>query len=312
MLHWSLIPEEDSGYTAIASDIEMSLFAVTKSRTRNRLISWPRVQNDAAPPPPYTSLPNPAMFGAIRMRGSAPGAFFLDISNMFHNITLPIWLARLLPMKAVAFSHLHEDTKRRIAERTTLPRNTADLHLRPCQATMGFKWAVFIAHTFVDSCFNESFRLLSASRLAFPNMHLGKLRGEDAPYTLEQRSPLLLHIIDDAIALTVDWPSDLINTWQRLTRKILCINRLQVAEAKSSQPAAVVRDCVSFTLEKLVRAEEVQIECLKETGGQLQSSKLNNRVQILPNQFLHNFSGFKINQNNLQIECNYVRNLFSG
>ena len=256
MLHWSLIPEEDSGYTAIASNIEMSLFAFTKSPMRNRLISWPRVQNDTALSPLYTSLPNPAMFEAIRMRGSDPGAFLLDISNMFHNITLPIWLAGLLPMKAVALSHLHEDTQRRIAERTILPGNTADLHLHVCQATMpmGFKWAIFIAHTFVDSCFNESFRLISASRLAFPNMHLGKLRGEDTPYTPEQRSPLFLHIIEDAVTagercsvtFTLDWPSDFINTWRRLTRKILYINRLPLAEAKSSKPAAVLLDCLSF------------------------------------------------------------------
>ena len=65
-------------------------------------------------------------------------------------------------------------------------------------------------------------------------------------------------------------------------------------------------------LEKLVRADGVQIECLQETGGQFQSSELKNRVQILPIQFLQIFSGFKIKQNNLQIECNYVTNPFFG
>ena len=47
MLHWSVVSAEDSEYSAIASDIQMTLFAVSKSRNRSRLISRPRVQNES-------------------------------------------------------------------------------------------------------------------------------------------------------------------------------------------------------------------------------------------------------------------------
>ena len=76
MLHWSIDSQDgtaDSGYIA---DIEMTIFSVSKSHSRSRLISWPRVQNEAMPHPPYTSLPNPAMFEAIRTTGTKLGSFF--------------------------------------------------------------------------------------------------------------------------------------------------------------------------------------------------------------------------------------------
>ena len=81
---------------------------------------------------------------------------------MFHNIMFPLWLARLLPMKPVAFQDLSPRTKARIAKRINIPQNTATLRVPPCQATMpmGFKLAVFVAHTFVSSCFDESVHLL--------------------------------------------------------------------------------------------------------------------------------------------------------
>ena len=160
------------------------------------------------PQPPYTSLPNPTMFEAIRLQGEDPGAFFFDISNMFHNGTLPLWLARLLPLQPVQFSRLQTHTQLRIMQRTPLPPDKSRLFLRPCQATMpmGFKWAVFIARYFVSSCIDESFNLLKSTPLAFPDMSLTRLRGEDAPFLVKQRHPLLLHIIDDAAVLTVGWP----------------------------------------------------------------------------------------------------------
>ena len=167
---------------------------------------------------------------------------------MFHNITLPLWLARLLPMKAVAFQDLSLRTKARLAKRINIPQNTAILRLRPCQATMpmGLKWAVFVAHTFVSSCFDESFHLLKSSRLSIPSMKLSHLQDEHAPFLVRKNSPLLLHIIDDAVLVTVDWPPRLISTWHQLTRTVLRINGLPVAEKKSSNSSHIVVDLVHF------------------------------------------------------------------
>ena len=248
MLHWSVFTDEPPQYTSMASTIEMTLFSVTKSEGRGRLISWPRIQNHATPQPPHTSLPNPAMFEAIRLQGENPGAFLFDISNMFHNITLPLWLARLLPLQPVLFSQVQTHTQLRIMQRTLLPSDKSRLLLRPCQATMpmGFKWAVFIAHHFVSSCIDESFNLLKSTPLAFPDMSLTRLQGEDAPFLVKQRNPLLLHIIDAAAVLTVDWPPALVLTWHRLVRRVLEINQIPVALAKSSNPQMVIQESITF------------------------------------------------------------------
>ena len=114
------------------------------------------------------------------MIGDSLGAFFLEISDIFHNITLPPWLSRLLPMKAIPFSTLLVETQLRFGRRIKLPSNSRDFTLRPIQATilMGFKWAVYIAHTFVSSCLDQSFQLLKVSRQALPKMALAKLRAE--------------------------------------------------------------------------------------------------------------------------------------
>ena len=150
---------------------------------------------------------------------------------MFHNITLPLWLARLLRLQPVLFSKLQTHTQLRIMQRTLLPPDKPKLLLRLCQATMpmGFTWAVFIPHFFVSSFNDQSFNLLKSTPLAFPDMSLTRLRGEDAPFLVKQLSPLLLQIIDDAAVLTVNWPPALVLTEHRLVRRILEIHLLPVA-----------------------------------------------------------------------------------
>ena len=140
------------------------------------------------------------------MIGMRLGSFFLDISNMFQNITLPLWLARLLPMRPVAFQDLSPRTKARITKCINIPQNTATLGLRPCQTTMpmGFKWAGFVAHNFVSSCFDEPFHLLKSSRLSILSMKLSHLQDQHAPFMVRKNSPLLLHIIDNVVVVTVD------------------------------------------------------------------------------------------------------------
>lgn len=248
MLHWSVLSTEDNHYCAMASEIQMTLFAVSKSHNRSRLISWPRVQNDAIQELPFTSLPHPSMFEAIRQQGSALSSFFLDISNMFHNITLSLWLSRLLPMPPILFSHLPIETQRRIAKRTHIHAQNTEFLIRPSQATMpmGFKWAVFIDHNFLSSYFDEPFKLLKSSRLAFSSMILSKLHAADAPFLVSQRTPLLLHVIDDAVVVAVDWPTVLLTTWHKITRTILRVEQLPVAHNKSSHPLTIVQDSISF------------------------------------------------------------------
>eukprot|EP00737_Agarophyton_chilense_P002674 gb/GEZJ01003069.1/.p1 GENE.gb/GEZJ01003069.1/~~gb/GEZJ01003069.1/.p1 ORF type:complete len:371 (-),score=26.76 gb/GEZJ01003069.1/:1577-2689(-) len=88
MLTWSIVHEEPESYSTLATALQMTLFSVTKSPGQDRLISWPRVQNELLPDPPHTPLPNPGLFESIRTNGNLLAVYF-DVANMFHNITLP-------------------------------------------------------------------------------------------------------------------------------------------------------------------------------------------------------------------------------
>ena len=59
MVRWSIVEEEDKSYTDLADSIQLTLFAVSKTQNRTRLISLPRVQNDALPDPPTLTFPTP-------------------------------------------------------------------------------------------------------------------------------------------------------------------------------------------------------------------------------------------------------------
>ena len=101
MLRWSKVGEESPEYKKLADAIQLTTFAVSKSKSRARLISWPRIQNNAMPDPPHTPLPEPSLFEAVEVHGSNQSATYLDIANMFHNITLPLWLTKLLPLRKI-------------------------------------------------------------------------------------------------------------------------------------------------------------------------------------------------------------------
>ena len=61
------------------------------------------------------------MFATTRMQDENPGALFFDKSDMFQNITLPLWLARMLRLQPVQFSKLRIQTQLCIMHRTPLP-----------------------------------------------------------------------------------------------------------------------------------------------------------------------------------------------
>ena len=155
MIEWSPLATEDASYKFIASRLTMSSFAFRKDAQRERMISWPRVQNQMMPPPPYVNLPDPGIFGKLRTPHDASiQAFYFDIANMFHNIRLPRSLFHLFPLRTVCFGDLPGTLQRRIAISLSY-RPKQDERFRLLQATlpMGFKWAVYIAHSFAKFCF---------------------------------------------------------------------------------------------------------------------------------------------------------------
>lgn len=120
MLEWSLVSNECEEYSELADTITMTSFAVTKDEERDCLISWPRVQNELIGDPPPVELPNPCSFSKMQVdRGSSRKAFFFYISNMFHNICLPSWLARFFPLQPVRFGNLPGHLQRILAVKST-------------------------------------------------------------------------------------------------------------------------------------------------------------------------------------------------
>ena len=136
MLRWTAVSDENPNYTQLADTIQLTSFAVSKMHSRTRLISWPRVQNDAMPDPPHTYLPYPSLFEATQVSDHAMSAFYLDIANMFNHITLPDWLAKLFPLKPIRAQELDEKTLQRIRRQLPHLDTSTNPILRPCQATM--------------------------------------------------------------------------------------------------------------------------------------------------------------------------------
>ena len=148
-------------HQSLAPHLTMTSFAITKSKTRDRLISSPRVQNDLMPDPPYTEFPNPSLYSSkLRVTTTSfAGGFYLDLDvpNMFHNITLPTSMIKYFPLMLAAFGHRPAHLQTRLILKFMRPFRKSDV-LHPCQATlpMGFKRAVFISHTFARSCIEEA------------------------------------------------------------------------------------------------------------------------------------------------------------
>lgn len=93
--------------------------------------------------------------------------FYFDISNMFHNIRLPKALAKLMPLTPVTAISLSERTIAGIEAsfgRSIQPYET----IRPMQVTlpMGFKWAVYIAHTLAARCMKRAFDIVQSAPVA--------------------------------------------------------------------------------------------------------------------------------------------------
>lgn len=233
MLDWSIVSNEDAQYRHLANALTISSFAVCKDEQRDRLISWPRVQNLYMPDPPYTDLPNASHFDKIREPQCLDLAgFYFDVGNMFHNIKMPVALARFFPLRQIRFGDLSEHLQKRLSKQlgNTL---TDSVMLRPIQTTlpMGFKWAVYIAHTFAHECFREAF-MSSAIILAKHNSLL-TLNNEIGTINMKSGDALLLHIIDDIDVLCVSWSEEDIVALHKECEHVFEVNFLPIKRKKS-------------------------------------------------------------------------------
>lgn len=213
MLQWTAFSTESKALSRLVEGITMTSFAVSKTGTKDRLISWPRIQNMLLPNPPKVNLPNPEMFTRLRIsnRGKLQGLFF-DVDNMYHNISLPSHLVNLFPLTKVRYGNLSGSLQRKLAH-TFGFRPRQDEFVRPFQATlpMGFKWAVYIAHSLANSCIRQGtslFMRLAATRYDF---HFGMIhftQSNACIRRIEKGDGAFFHIIDDVNFVADGWPRE--------------------------------------------------------------------------------------------------------
>lgn len=216
----------------------MTLFAVHKDEHSKTLkeISWPRAQNEFLPDPPKISLPNLGLFSSIVTPQGKKSAIYIDIQNIFHNLALPHQLPLLFPMKKVRLADLPQTLCIEPLSMFNIRRVHSQLSLRPCQATlpMGYKWAVAIAHSLSAPCINQIFAYFRLSRL-LPPPHLSPLflLCEHSSFKHFQKSPLILHIIDDILIVFLEWQQNAVAQFHRILRALLQNSALPVKEENS-------------------------------------------------------------------------------
>ena len=248
---WSPLSSEDPEYGAMADKLTMSLFAVQKTVSRDRMISWPCIQNRILPDPPYVELPTPDAFPHIRLSaGSALQAIYMDVANMFHNIRLPPHLSALFPMPTVAVRDLPQPLQSRLMKSNIRQHET----VRPLQATlpMGFKWAVYISHTFAASCIEEAgvrFKRMLPPTGVPDHVRNAKILRVEYSSGIMSFNPdivLCLHIIDDINCVFVDWPQIFVVRFHTALKAVLEENGLPIHKGKSIAQGQVETNALSF------------------------------------------------------------------
>jgi len=251
VVDWSDPKTESIEYSKLAKRLTMTSFAVRKDEKKDRMISWPRFQNMILPDPPYTELPTPDLFSTIRIEKEAKlEGFYFDISNMFHNIRLPKALAKLMPLTPVTASSLSERTIAGIEAsfgRSIQPYEK----IRPIQATlpMGFKWAVYIAHTLAARCMKRAFDIVRSAPVASQlpsDSRLVQLHRNDRLQHVRAGDVLLLHIIDDVNPVCINWNPEVTILFNHVCSEVFEAHGLPRKTGKSSPLNAVVTDKMPF------------------------------------------------------------------
>lgn len=123
MLYWRIEERKTRALDHSANQLQLKIFAVTKSPDADRLISWPRVCNTFCPIPPEPDITDPSMFSQIRCIGKSRSSFFVDIDNMFHNQRLSLKIADFFPLPAIALSNLPVTLQLAMRTLLKLPNN---------------------------------------------------------------------------------------------------------------------------------------------------------------------------------------------
>lgn len=148
LIAWRLDETRATKLSNYADILELTNFAITKDADNDRLISWPRITNTFAKPPPPPDLPDPSLFQFLVCDQEKQKWTYLDVSNMFHNMGIPFLMTELFPLPLIKYGDLYSETKRDIQIAIGTPHLHDSALIRPAQETMqmGFTWAVSLAH----------------------------------------------------------------------------------------------------------------------------------------------------------------------
>lgn len=145
-------------------------------------------------------------------------SFSVAIESMLHNIHWPPHFIKLFPLQTMQFGNLPGELKRFLRKKFN-GKPKQDEQFRPYQKTvaMGFKWAVYVAHSFASFCIKEAmspFSKLSPSlsfhhTISIADKYSGIVR-------LTQGDAVFLHIIDDVNFVANGWPPRGLSILQRI------------------------------------------------------------------------------------------------
>ena len=139
MFSWTLVEEEDSHTQDFRNNITLSSFAVVKDDRKDRLISWPKAQNELGPIPPNPNLPSPDARTKLETSSTTLAAFHLEIQDMFHHLPLPPRLRHFFPLKPVSFRNLPPQLKSAMSKLFGRCISETEI-LRPFHATVPMGW----------------------------------------------------------------------------------------------------------------------------------------------------------------------------
>ncbi len=288
--------QESTEWQTIANSLTMTSFSVVKDEKKDRLISWPRVQNSEFLDPSKVDLPDPSMFSRLRIAANSKlSAFALDIANMFHNIQLPAWLVPFFPLQCVSFGDMPRELQIEVLNRLHPRRRPKqNARFRPHQRTlpMGFKCAVYIAHIIADAAIRDAIAQFQIAQKC-PVMHV-KFSRQSRLIEVFSRAVLSLHIIDDVNCVFLDWRAEEAVMLQILIHGIFERLGLPIKTAKSTPIGALITDAMKFigwiwdfekytvtpSEEKLCKAAEL-IRLMTEHGTEISPTQLEKLMGIV-------------------------------
>lgn len=116
LINWRLDDIRATELRNYAHLLQLTIFAIKKDLNTERLISWPRIANLFSMLPPKPDLPDSLLFeylcSDMKLRATEAG-IYLDVSNMFHKMPLPIPLTELFPLPVITYGELSDSLLRK-------------------------------------------------------------------------------------------------------------------------------------------------------------------------------------------------------